>query len=32
MGDKSEEALQNLKMEIDTYKEKIKSIFSKGKK
>ena len=26
MGDKSEEAFQNLKMELDTYKEKIKSI------
>jgi len=32
MGDKSEEAFQNLKMELDTYKEKLKSIFSKSKK
>jgi hypothetical protein len=32
MGDKSDEAFQNLKMELDIYKEKIKSIFSKSKK
>jgi len=32
MGDKSEEMVQNLKMELDTYKEKIKSIFSRSKK
>jgi hypothetical protein len=32
MGDKSDEALQNLKMELDIYKEKIKSIFFKSKK
>jgi len=32
MGDKSDEMVQNLKMELDIYKEKIKSIFSKSKK
>jgi len=32
MGDKSDEALQNLKMELDIYKEKLKSIFSRSKK
>jgi hypothetical protein len=31
MGDKSDEMVQNLKMELDIYKEKIKSIFSKKK-
>jgi hypothetical protein len=31
MGDKSDEMFQNLKMELDIYKEKIKSIFSKKK-
>jgi hypothetical protein len=29
MGEKSDEMFQNLKMELDIYKEKIKSIFSK---
>jgi hypothetical protein len=32
MGEKSDEVVQNLKMELDIYKEKIKSIFSKKKK
>jgi len=32
MGEKSDEMVQNLKMELDIYKEKIKSIFSKQKK
>jgi len=32
MGDKSEEMVQNLKMELDIAKEKIKSLFSKSKK
>jgi len=32
MGEKSDEMFQNLKMELDIYKEKIKSIFSKKKK
>ena len=32
MGDKSDEMVQNLKMELDTYKEKIRSLFSKSKK
>ena len=31
MGEKSDEVDQNLKMELDIYKEKIKSIFSKKK-
>jgi hypothetical protein len=31
MGEKSDEMFQNLKMELDIYKEKIKSIFSKKK-
>jgi hypothetical protein len=31
MGEKSDEVVQNLKMELDIYKEKIKSIFSKKK-
>jgi hypothetical protein len=31
MGEKSDEMVQNLKMELDIYKEKIKSIFSKKK-
>ena len=31
MGDKSDEMVQNLKMELDTYKEKLKSIFKKSK-
>jgi hypothetical protein len=32
MGEKSDEMVQNLKMELDIYKEKIKSIFSRSKK
>jgi len=32
MGEKSDEMVQNLKMELDIYKEKIRSIFSKSKK
>jgi hypothetical protein len=32
MGEKSDEVVQNLKMELDIYKEKIKSIFSRSKK
>jgi hypothetical protein len=32
MGEKSDEVVQNLKMELDIYKEKIRSIFSKSKK
>jgi hypothetical protein len=31
MGEKSDEVVQNLKMELDIYKQKIKSIFSKKK-
>jgi len=31
MGEKSDEVVQNLKMELDIYKEKIRSIFSKKK-
>jgi hypothetical protein len=31
MGEKSDEMVQNLKMELDIYKEKIRSIFSKKK-
>ena len=31
MGDKSDEMVQNLKMALDSYKEKLKSIFSKKK-
>ena len=31
MGDKSDEMVQSLKMELDSYKETLKSIFSKKK-
>jgi len=31
MGEKSDEVIQNLKMELDIYKQKIKSIFSRSK-